>query len=79
MNLAEDIKGQKGQNILEIMKQELPNYNFKDFEDDFESIIFFQGIYDKTAAYFSNLINKTYSELCIVLNKLDTKIVRLQK
>ena len=31
MNLAEDIKGQKGQNILEIIRHELPNYNFKDF------------------------------------------------
>lgn len=41
--------------------------------------MFFKGIYDKTETYFSNLINKTYSELSIVLNKLDTKIIRLQK
>lgn len=51
----------------------------RDFENDFESIVFFKGIYDKTEAYFSNLINKSYSELAIVLNKLDTKIIRLQK
>lgn len=50
----------------------------RDFENDFESILFFKGIYDKTEAYFSNLINKSYSELAIVLNKLDTKIIRLQ-
>lgn len=48
MALAEEIKNQEGHNILEIIKKELPNYNFKDFEDDFESIMFFKGIYDKT-------------------------------
>lgn len=41
--------------------------------------MFFKGIYDKTDTYFSNLINKTYSELSLVLNKLDAKIIRLQK
>lgn len=41
--------------------------------------MFFKGIYDKTDTYFSNLINKTYSELTQVLNKMDAKIIRLQK
>lgn len=79
MRLAEEIKNQEGHNILAIIKREIPDYNLSDFEDDFESIMFFKGIYDKTETYFSNLINKTYSELSIVLNKLDTKIIRLQK
>lgn len=79
MRLAEEIKNQEGHNILTIIRREIPDYNLKDFQDDFESIIFFKGIYDKTETYFSNLINKTYSELSIVLNKLDTKIIRLQK
>lgn len=79
MNLAEEVKNQKGYNILSIIKREIPDYNLKDFEKDFESIMFFKGIYDKTDTYFSNLINKTYSELSIVLHKLDTKIIRYQK
>ena len=57
----------------------MPDSEDTDFEDDFESIMFFKGIYDKTDTYFSNLINKTYSELSLVLNKLDAKIIRLQK
>lgn len=35
MALAEEIKNQEGHNILQIIKGELPDYNFKDFEDDF--------------------------------------------
>ena len=79
MNLAEEVKQQSGQNILTIIKREVPDSEDTDFEDDFESIMFFKGIYDKTDTYFSNLINKTYSELSLVLNKLDAKIIRLQK
>lgn len=79
MNLAEEVKQQSGQNILTIIKREVPESDDTDFEDDFESIMFFKGIYDKTDTYFSNLINKTYSELSLVLNKLDAKIIRLQK
>lgn len=41
--------------------------------------MFFKSIYDKTETYFSNLVNKTYAELSQILNKLDNKIVRLQK
>lgn len=77
--LAEEIRVQKGHNILDIIRRELPEYNLTDFEDDFESIMFFKGIYDKTETYFSNLINKAYSELAIVLHRLDTKIIRFQK
>jgi hypothetical protein len=79
MNLAEDVRSQNGQNILTIIKAELPEFDLKDFEEDFQSIMFFKGIYDKTETYFSNLINKTYAELTQVLNKMDAKIVRLQK
>lgn len=79
MNLAEEVKQQSGQNILSIIKREVPDSQDSDFQDDFESIMFFKGIYDKTDTYFSNLINKTYSELSLVLNKLDAKIIRLQK
>ena len=79
MNLAEDVRSQNGQNILTIIKAELPECDLKDFEEDFQSIMFFKGIYDKTETYFSNLINKTYAELTQVLNKMDAKIVRLQK
>lgn len=61
MNLAEEVKQQSGQNILSLIKREVPESEDTDFEDDFESVIFFKGIYDKTDTYFSNLINKTYS------------------
>lgn len=79
MDLAEEIRSQNGINILAIIKKELPSCDLKDFEQDFESIMFFKGIYDKTDTYFSNLINKTYSQLTLVLNKMDARIVRLQK
>jgi hypothetical protein len=62
-----------------VIKGELPDYNFDDLDDDLESIMFFKGIYDKTDTYFSNLINKTYAELAIVLHKLDIKIIKGQK
>lgn len=48
MNLAENIRSEKDQNILLIIKNELPLLDLKDFEDDFHSVIFFKGIYDKT-------------------------------
>jgi len=35
MDLAEDVKSQNGENILSIIKKELPNCNLKDFEEDF--------------------------------------------
>lgn len=61
MNLAEEVKVQSGQNILSIIKRELAELNEAEFEEDFESIMFFKSIYDKTETYFSNLVNKTYS------------------
>lgn len=79
MKLAEDVKSQNGENILAIIKKELPNCDLAEFENDFESVLFFKGIYDKTKTYFSNLINKTYSELTLVLNKMDARIIKLQK
>lgn len=41
------------------------------------SVLFFKGIYDKTATYFSNLVNKIYSELSFLLTVLDKKITVL--
>lgn len=41
--------------------------------------MFFKGIYDKTATYFSNLVNKIYSELSHLLVKMDTRIMKVQK
>lgn len=46
---------------MNILKRIIPNYDFKVFESDFDSIMFFKGIYDKTSVFFSNIINKTYS------------------
>ena len=41
--------------------------------------MFFKGIYDKTSTYFSNLVNKIYSELSHLLTVLDQKITIIQK
>ena len=41
--------------------------------------MFFKGIYDKTATYFSNLINKIYTELSHLLVKMDHRILKVQK
>ena len=41
--------------------------------------MFFKGIYDKTSIYFSNLINKIYSELTHLLTKLDKRITLIQR
>ena len=41
--------------------------------------MFFKGIYDKTSTYFSNLVNKIYSELSHLLTKLDKSITVIQR
>lgn len=41
--------------------------------------MFFKGIYDKTSTYFSNLINKIYSELSYLLTQLDKRITVIQR
>ena len=41
--------------------------------------MFFKNIYDKTSTYFSNLINKIYSELSHLLTKLDKRITVIQR
>lgn len=51
----------------------------EDFEEDFASVLFFRDIYDKTATYFSNLVNKIYSELSYLLTILDQKITVIQR
>jgi len=57
----------------------MPSDKLQDFEEDFASVIFFKGIYDKTSTYFSNLINKIYSELSHLLTKLDKRITLIQR
>jgi hypothetical protein len=51
----------------------------QDFSEDFSAIMFFKGIYDKTATYFSNLVNKIYTELTHLLTKMDNRILKVQK
>lgn len=41
--------------------------------------MFFKGIYDKTSVYFSNLVNKIYTELSHLLVKMDHRILKVQK
>lgn len=41
--------------------------------------MFFKNIYDKTSSYFSNLVNKIYSELSHLLIKMDHRILKVQK
>lgn len=51
----------------------------QDFEGDYAAVLFFKGIYDKTATYFSNLVNKIYTELTHLLHKFDKRILVIQK
>lgn len=57
----------------------MPRNKIQDFEEDFASIMFFKGIYDKTGIYFSNLTNKIYSELTHLITKLDKRITVIQR
>ena len=61
INLAEEIKSAKKEKIVDILQRELPENKTQDFSQDFEAVMFFKAIYDKTATYFSNLVNKIYS------------------
>lgn len=64
---------------MAILQKEVHPSKMQDFEEDFSSVMFFKGIYDKTFAYFSNLINKIYSELTHLLTRLDKRITTIQK
>ena len=79
INLAEEIKTAKKEEIVVILQRELPDNKIQDFSQDFAAVMFFKNIYDKTATYFSNLVNKIYSELSHLLVKMDTRIMKVQK
>ena len=61
IKLAEEIKFAAKEDIVKILQRELANDRTQDFSEDFAAVMFFKGIYDKTATYFSNLVNKIYS------------------
>lgn len=69
----------KKENIVDILQKELPKEKIQDFQEDFASIMFFKGIYDKTSVYFSNLTNKIYAQLTHLITHLDKKITHIQK
>lgn len=69
----------KKESIVDILQRELDHSKIQDFEEDFASIMFFKGIYDKTGVYFSNLTNKIYAELSHLLTKLDKRITVIQR
>ena len=79
INLAEEIKSAQKEDIVKILQRELPEGKVQDFSEDFEAVMFFKNIYDKTATYFSNLVNKIYSELSHLLIKMDNRIMKVQK
>ena len=79
INLAEEIKSAEKEEIVVILQRELPDNKIQDFSEDFSAVMFFKAIYDKTSTYFSNLVNKIYSELSHLLVKMDTKIMKVQK
>ena len=41
--------------------------------------MFFKNIYDKTEAYFTNILNKIYSEISPLLAHFDKEITKVQK
>lgn len=61
IRLAEEMKNSKKEDVIKILQREMPSDKLQDFEEDFSSVMFFKGIYDKTSTYFSNLVNKIYS------------------
>lgn len=69
----------KKETIVDILQREIDKGKIQDFEEDFASIMFFKGIYDKTSVYFSNLTNKIYAELTHLLTKLDKRITVIQR
>lgn len=81
--LLEDLKAKTNKdNIIQILHKELPmanNAKLIDFETDFSSVLFFKSIYDKTDTYYSNLINKIYSELSQFLTYIDQIITTKQR
>ena len=77
INLAEEIKSAQKEDIVKILQIELPEGRVQDFSEDFEAVMFFKNIYDKTATYFSNLVNKIYSELSHLLIKMDNRIMKV--
>lgn len=79
INLAEEIKAAQKEQIVKILQRELPEGKIIDFTEDFDAVMFFKNIYDKTATYFSNLVNKIYSELSHLLVKMDNRIMKVQK
>lgn len=80
INLAEEIKSAQKEAIVVILQRELQDASkVQDFTEDFEAVMFFKGVYDKTATYFSNLVNKIYSELSHLLVKMDNRILKVQK
>lgn len=79
INLAEEIKNANKEDIVKILQREMPDDKVQDFTEDFEAVMFFKNVYDKTATYFSNLVNKIYSELSHLLVKMDNRILKVQK
>jgi hypothetical protein len=79
IKLGEEIKSAKKEDVIKILQREMPADKLQDFEEDFSSVMFFKGIYDKTSTYFSNLVNKIYSELSHLLTKLDKRITSIQR
>ena len=77
--LAEEVMQAKKESIVDILQREVDRSKIQDFEEDFASIMFFKGIYDKTNVYFSNLTNKIYAELSHLLTKLDKRITVIQR
>lgn len=59
--MAENIKSAESDDIIKILQSEVPHDKMQDFEGDYAAVLFFKGIYDKTATYFSNLVNKIYT------------------
>jgi hypothetical protein len=79
MRLAEEVKAARCEGVINILQREMPSDKLQDFEEDFSAVMFFKGIYDKTSTYFSNLVNKIYSELSHLLTKLDKRITHIQR
>lgn len=69
--LLDSIKQAKEKELIDILLMSVPPNKIVSFEEEFSAVMFFKNIYDKTEAYYTNLLNKIYSEISPLMAHYD--------
>ena len=77
--LLDSIKKAKGKELIDILLMSVPPNKIVNFEEEFSAVMFFKNIYDKTEAYYTNILNKIYSEISPLMAHYDKEIIKVQK